>query len=132
MSQRIIIDPVTRIEGHAKISIYLDDDGNVTDAQFHVVEFRGFERFCEGRTLGEMPALTARTCGICPVSHLLAAAKTGDKLLAVAIPPAADKLRRLLNLASSPRATPSPSSTSAVPISCSAGRAIRPNATCSA
>lgn len=98
MSQHIVIDPVTRIEGHAKISIYLDDDGNVTDAQFHVVEFRGFERFCEGRTLGEMPALTARTCGICPVSHLLASAKAGDEILAVRVPPAAEKLRRLMNL----------------------------------
>lgn len=98
MSQRIIIDPVTRIEGHAKISIHLDDDGQVTDAQFHVVEFRGFERFCEGRTLGEMPALTARTCGICPVSHLLASAKAGDEILTVRVPPAADKLRRLMNL----------------------------------
>jgi NAD-reducing hydrogenase large subunit len=99
MTQRIIIDPVTRIEGHAKISILLDDGGNVTDAQFHVVEFRGFEKFCEGRPLGEMPGITARTCGICPVSHLLASSKAGDEILAVRIPPAADKLRRLMNLA---------------------------------
>jgi NAD-reducing hydrogenase large subunit len=99
MTQRIIIDPVTRIEGHAKISILLDDSGNVTDARFHVVEFRGFEKFCEGRPLGEMPGITARTCGICPVSHLLASAKAGDEILAVRIPPAADKLRRLMNLA---------------------------------
>ncbi len=99
MPQRIVIDPVTRIEGHAKISILLDDDGNVADAQFHVVEFRGFERFCEGRPLWEMPALTARTCGICPVSHLLASARAGDEILAVEVPPAADKLRRLMNLA---------------------------------
>lgn len=98
MSQRIIIDPVTRIEGHAKISILLDDDGQVEDAQFHVVEFRGFEKFCEGRTLAEMPALTARTCGICPISHLLASAKAGDEILSVRVPPAADKLRRLMNL----------------------------------
>ncbi len=99
MSQRIVIDPVTRIEGHAKITIQLDDDGQVTDAQFHVVEFRGFERFCEGRPLWEMPGLTARTCGICPVSHLLASARAGDEILAVRVPPAADKLRRLMNLA---------------------------------
>lgn len=99
MTQRIVIDPVTRIEGHAKISIYLDDDGNVSDAEFHVVEFRGFERFCEGRPLWEMPGLTARTCGICPVSHLLASAKAGDEILAVRVPPAAEKLRRLMNLA---------------------------------
>ena len=98
MAQRIVIDPVTRIEGHAKISIYLDDEGRVHDAQFHVVEFRGFERFCEGRTLGEMPSLTARTCGICPVSHLLASARAGDQILAVEVPPPAVKLRRLMNL----------------------------------
>ncbi len=99
MSQRIVIDPVTRIEGHAKISIQLDDDGNVSDAVFHVVEFRGFEKFCEGRPLWEMPGLTARTCGICPVSHLLASARAGDEILAVRVPPAAEKLRRLMNLA---------------------------------
>ncbi|MGC9940848.1 MAG: Ni/Fe hydrogenase subunit alpha [Verrucomicrobiota bacterium] len=98
MSKRILIDPVTRIEGHAKISVYLDDAGNVSDAEFHVVEFRGFEKFCEGRPLGEMPGITPRICGICPVSHLLASAKAGDAILAVNIPPAADKLRRLMNL----------------------------------
>jgi NAD-reducing hydrogenase large subunit len=98
MSKRIVIDPVTRIEGHAKISIFLDDAGNVTDAEFHVVEFRGFEKFCEGRPYTEMPGITQRICGICPVSHTLASAKAGDALMAVNIPPAADKLRRLLNL----------------------------------
>ncbi|MGD1944053.1 MAG: Ni/Fe hydrogenase subunit alpha [Leptolyngbyaceae cyanobacterium] len=98
MTSRIVIDPVTRIEGHAKISIYLDDQGEVTDARFHVTEFRGFEKFCEGRPFWEMPAITARICGICPVSHLLASAKAGDRLLAVQIPPAAAKLRRLMNL----------------------------------
>ena len=99
MAQRIVIDPVTRIEGHAKITIYLDDEGNVADAKFHVVEFRGFEKFCEGRPLGEMPGITPRICGICPVSHLLASAKAADAILAVDIPPAAEKLRRLMNLA---------------------------------
>ena len=94
MAQRIIIDPVTRIEGHAKISIFMDDAGNVSDAEFHVVEFRGFEKFCEGRPYSEMPGITPRICGICPVSHLLAAAKAGDAIMAVNIPPAADKLRR--------------------------------------
>jgi len=98
MAQRIVIDPVTRIEGHAKITIHLDDEGNVTDARFHVTEFRGFERFCEGRPLWEMAAITARVCGICPVSHLLASAKAGDQILAVTIPPAAEKLRQLMNL----------------------------------
>jgi NAD-reducing hydrogenase large subunit len=96
---KIIIDPVTRIEGHAKISIYLDDAGQVSDAQFHVTEFRGFEKFCEGRPLWEMPGITARICGICPVSHLLASSKAGDAILAVTIPKAAAKLRRLMNLA---------------------------------
>lgn len=99
MSQRIVIDPVTRIEGHAKITIYLDDTGQVNDARFHVTEFRGFEAFCQGRPLWEMPGITARICGICPVSHLLASAKAGDRILAVTIPPAAVKLRRLMNLA---------------------------------
>jgi NAD-reducing hydrogenase large subunit len=98
MPSRIVIDPVTRIEGHAKITIQLDDEGAVADAHFHVTEFRGFEKFCEGRPLGEMPGITARICGICPVSHLLASAKAGDQILAVTIPPAADKLRRLMNL----------------------------------
>ncbi len=98
MAQRIVIDPVTRIEGHAKISIFLDDAGNVSDAEFHVVEFRGFEKFCEGRPYAEMPGITARICGICPASHLLASAKAGDAIMAVNIPPAADKLRRLMNL----------------------------------
>lgn len=98
MTKRIIIDPVTRIEGHAKISIFVDDAGNVTDAEFHVVEFRGFEKFCEGRPYTEMPGITPRICGICPVSHLLASAKAGDAIMAVNIPPAADKLRRLMNL----------------------------------
>jgi len=99
MAQRIIIDPVTRIEGHAKITIQLNDSGHVTDARFHVTEFRGFERFCEGRPLWEMAGITARICGICPVSHILASAKAGDQILAVSIPPAAEKLRRLMNLA---------------------------------
>ena len=99
MSKTVIIDPVTRIEGHAKISIFLDDAGEVSNARFHVVEYRGFEKFCEGRPMWEMAGITARICGICPVSHLLASAKTGDKIQAVKIPPAADKLRRLMNLA---------------------------------
>ncbi len=98
MSQKIIIDPVTRIEGHAKITIHLDETGQVEDARFHVTEFRGFEKFCEGRPLWEMPGITARICGICPVSHLLASAKAGDRILAVDIPAAAEKLRRLMNL----------------------------------
>lgn len=65
MTRQILIDPVTRIEGHAKISIHLDDNGDVQEARFHVTEFRGFERFCEGRPFWEMPGITARICGIC-------------------------------------------------------------------
>src|SRR5580704_7198826 len=99
MAERIVIDPVTRIEGHAKISIYLDDAGQVSDARFHVTEFRGFERFCQGRPFWEMAGLSARICGICPVSHLLASSKAGDRILAVEVPLAAHKLRRLMNLA---------------------------------
>ena len=99
MAERIIINPVTRIEGHAKISIYLDDSGQVDSAQFHVVEFRGFEKFCQGRPFHEMPGLMSRICGICPVSHILASAKAGDHLLGVQVPPAAEKQRRLINYA---------------------------------
>jgi NAD-reducing hydrogenase large subunit len=99
MATRIVIDPVSRIEGHAKITVHLDEDGQVTDARFHVTEFRGFEKFCEGRPFWEMAGITARICGICPVSHLVASAKAGDRILAVTIPPAAEKLRRLMNLA---------------------------------
>ncbi len=98
MTRRIVIDPVTRIEGHAKITIHLGDDGRVADARFHVTEFRGFERFCVGRPFWEMAGISARICGICPVSHLLASSKAGDAILAVRVPPAAEKLRRLMNL----------------------------------
>jgi NAD-reducing hydrogenase large subunit len=97
MSRTITIDPVTRIEGHAKITIHLDETGQVQDARFHVTEFRGFEKFCEGRSFAEMPGITARICGICPVSHLLASAKAGDAILGVQIPPTAEKLRRVMN-----------------------------------
>lgn len=99
MAERIVIDPVTRIEGHAKISVFLDDDGAVTDARFHVTEFRGFEKMFESRPFWEMPAICARVCGICPVSHLTASAKAGDQILAVRVPPAAIKLRRFANWA---------------------------------
>ncbi|HUB66905.1 MAG TPA: Ni/Fe hydrogenase subunit alpha [Candidatus Methylacidiphilales bacterium] len=99
MPREILIDPVTRIEGHSKITIQLNDDGEVQDAQFHVTQFRGFEKFCEGRPFSEMPSLTGRICGICPVSHLIASSKACDALLAVTIPPSAAKLRRIMNLA---------------------------------
>lgn len=66
MKKEILIEPVTRVEGHAKISLFLDDAGEVIDARFHVNEFRGFEQFCIGRPFREMPSITARICGICP------------------------------------------------------------------
>jgi NAD-reducing hydrogenase large subunit len=99
VSQTITIEPVTRIEGHARITLQLDEEGQVDDAKFHLTQFRGFEKFCEGRPYREMPALTARTCGICPVSHLMASSKACDQLLSVSIPPTASKLRRLMNFA---------------------------------
>jgi NAD-reducing hydrogenase large subunit len=95
--QNITIDPVTRIEGHAKITIHLDSTGEVADARFHVTEFRGFEKFCEGRPFWEMPGITARICGICPVSHLTTSAKAGDEILGLRPPPVARKLRRVMN-----------------------------------
>ena len=97
MAQTITIEPVTRVEGHGKVTIRLDDAGRVTDARFHALEFRGFEKFCEGRTFPEMPGITMRICGICPVSHMLASAKACDAVLGVRIPQAAQKLRRLIN-----------------------------------
>ncbi len=99
MAERIVIHPVTRIEGHAKISIYVDAAGEVESAQFHVTEFRGFEKICEGRPFHEMPGLMSRVCGICPVSHVIASSKAGDGLLGVDPPPAAVLQRRLLNYA---------------------------------
>lgn len=99
MSTRITIDPVTRIEGHARISLFLNDEGRVDDAQFHVTQVRGFEKIGQGRPFHEMPSLMARICGICPVSHLMAGAKACDALLAVRIPETGARLRRVMNLA---------------------------------
>jgi NAD-reducing hydrogenase large subunit len=99
MSRTISIDPVTRIEGHARISLMLDDAGAVQDAHFHVTQYRGFEKLVVGRPFQEMPSLMARICGICPVSHLMASSKACDMLLAVRVPPPAAKLREIMNLA---------------------------------
>jgi NAD-reducing hydrogenase large subunit len=93
----IVIDPVTRIEGHAKITIRLDDDDQVADTHFSVTQVRGFEKFCEGRPYYEMPSITARICGICPISHLLASAKACDAIMSVRIPSAAARLREALH-----------------------------------
>ena len=99
MPDRIMIDPVTRIEGHSKVTIHLDDQGEVADAQFHVTQFRGFERIVQGRPVHEMPSIMARICGICPVSHLVASSKACDEILAVEPPPTGADLRRVMNLA---------------------------------
>src|ERR1700690_4372531 len=99
MTQTITIDPVTRLEGHGKITIMLDNQGQVEDAHFHVTQVRGFERFSQGRPYYEMPSLMARICGICPVSHLIASAKACEAIMSVEVPPTAAKLRRALNLA---------------------------------
>jgi NAD-reducing hydrogenase large subunit len=93
----IVIDPVTRIEGHAKITIHLDDDGHVADTQFHVTQIRGFEKFCEGRPYYEMPSITSRICGICPISHLIASSKACEAIMSVRVPPTAEKLREIMH-----------------------------------
>ena len=95
----ISIEPVSRVEGHGKVTIQLDDHGKVAGAEFHVTQIRGFEKFTEGRPYYEMPGITARICGICPISHLLAASKACDAIMAVRIPPAAKKLRELVHCA---------------------------------
>ncbi len=97
-TEKIIIEPVTRIEGHAKVTIHMNDDGNVDHAYFHVNEFRGFEKFCEGRMFFEMPQITPRICGICPVSHHLASAKAGDILIGAEPPRTASLLRELMHM----------------------------------
>src|SRR5580704_17923994 len=99
MSQTITIDPVTRLEGHGKITIQLNGQGEVEDAHFHVTQVRGFEKFSQGRPFYEMPSLMARICGICPVSHLIASSKACDAILGVNVPANAARLRRILNLA---------------------------------
>lgn len=95
----ITIEPVSRIEGHAKITIHLDEQGHVAGTELHVTQIRGFEKITEGRPFYEMPGITARICGICPVSHLLASSKACDAIMAVKIPPAARKLRELVHYA---------------------------------
>ncbi|MCX7300124.1 MAG: Ni/Fe hydrogenase subunit alpha [Rhodobacterales bacterium] len=94
----IEISPVTRVEGHGKVTIHLDENNNVDEARLHIVEFRGFERFIRGRLLWEVPVIVQRLCGICPVSHHLAAAKAMDQIVGVdVLPPTAEKMRRLMH-----------------------------------
>ncbi len=97
MSETIVIQPVTRIEGHAKVMVHLDDRGEVSDTTVNVVELRGFEKFCLGRPVEELPRIVTSICGVCPWSHHLASAKACDRVFGVDIPPAAEKLRRLGN-----------------------------------
>jgi NAD-reducing hydrogenase large subunit len=100
MARKITIEPVTRVEGHGKVTIHLDDQGRVAQARFHVVEFRGFERFVQGRPYWEIPVLVQRLCGICPVSHHLAGAKAMDVIVGVGpgkLTPTAEKMRRLMH-----------------------------------
>jgi F420-non-reducing hydrogenase large subunit len=94
--QRITIDPITRLEGHGKIEIFLDPEGEVAETYFQIPELRGFEQFCVGRPVEEMPILTNRICGVCPEAHHMAAAKAADAVYHVDPPPAAKKLRELL------------------------------------
>lgn len=98
-AQTLTIDHVSRIEGHARITIRLDDQGKVTGTKLHVTQVRGFEKFIEGRPFYEMPAITSRICGICPISHLLASSKACDAIMAVRIPETAARLRELIHLA---------------------------------
>ncbi len=92
----ITIDPITRLEGHGKISIFLNDDGDVVDAVLQIPELRGFEKFCVGRPVEEMPRITTRICGVCPEAHMLASAKACDAVYHIDIPRTAKLLRELL------------------------------------
>ncbi len=95
---RVVIEPVTRVEGHGKVTLLLDDDNRVQQARFHIVEFRGFEKFVQGRPYWEVPVMVQRLCGICPVSHHLAGGKAVDTLAgARELTPTAEKMRRLLH-----------------------------------
>jgi NAD-reducing hydrogenase large subunit len=101
MGQKITIEPVTRVEGHGKVTIHLDNDGKIEQTRLHIVEFRGFERFVQGRPYWEMPVLVQRLCGICPVSHHLAAAKAMDVIVGAGtgegLTPTGEKMRRLMH-----------------------------------
>mgnify|MGYP000950188820 FL=1 len=94
----IVVNPITRIEGHGKITVDLAADGKVDSARFHVTQYRGFEVFSRGRDFREMPVITPRICGICPVSHHLASAKACDAVLGVVIPDTAAKLREVMHM----------------------------------
>ena len=101
MGQKITIEPVTRVEGHGKVTIHLNNEGDIEQTRLHIVEFRGFERFVQGRPYWEMPVLVQRLCGICPVSHHLAAAKALDVIVGAGtgegLTPTGEKMRRLMH-----------------------------------
>ena len=100
MTRRVAIDPVSRVEGHGKVTLLVDDDDRITEARLHIVEFRGFEKFIQGRPYWELPLVVQRLCGICPVSHHLAAAKAIDQIVGVSqITEPALALRRLMHFA---------------------------------
>ena len=97
--KRVVIEPLTRVEGHGKVTLLLDENEHVHQARLHIVEFRGFEKFIQGRPYWELPVVVQRLCGICPVSHHLAAAKATDQLVGVSeLTPSAEKIRRLMHL----------------------------------
>ena len=96
--ERIVIEPLTRVEGHGKVTLLQDENKQIKQARLHIVEFRGFEKFIQGRPYWEVPVLVQRLCGICPVSHHLAAAKATDMLVgANQLTPTAEKMRRLMH-----------------------------------
>src|SRR5664279_4241304 len=96
--KRVVIDPVSRVEGHGKVTLLLDENNKVQQARLHIVEFRGFEKFVQGRPYWELPVMVQRLCGICPVSHHLAAAKALDIVVgALKLTPTAEKIRRLMD-----------------------------------
>ena len=96
VNQKISIDPITRLEGHGRIDLFLNESGGLENAYMIIPELRGFEKFCEGRPVEEMPRITQRICGVCPIAHHVAAAKAGDAVYHVEPPPAGKKLRELL------------------------------------
>ena len=96
MAKKITIDPITRLEGHGKVEIFLDDNGNATNAYLQVPELKGFEQFCIGRPVEELPRITPRICGVCPTTHHMAATKAVDAVYNVVPTETAVKVRRVI------------------------------------
>ncbi|HLY97405.1 MAG TPA: nickel-dependent hydrogenase large subunit, partial [Sideroxyarcus sp.] len=95
--RRVAIDPVSRVEGHGKVTLLLDENDRVHQVRLHIVEFRGFEKFVQGRPYWEAPVMVQRLCGICPVSHHIAASKAMDMIVGATLTPTAEKVRRLMH-----------------------------------